>query len=151
MIEGVKIKILKPIPDERGRVMELLRCDDPFFERFGQVYITTVYPGVIKAWHYHRKQADNLACVHGMIKLALYDDRPDSPTRGQLVEEFLGVHRPLLVHIPPLLYHGFKGISTEEAILVNCPTLPYDPQQPDEYRLDPHTATIPYDWARKDR
>jgi len=150
-IEGVHIKPLRVIPDERGRLMEILRSDDDIFEKFGQVYITTVYPGVVKAWHYHKVQADNMACVRGMVKLALYDSREGSATKGEVMEVFMGEHRPLLVHIPPSVYHGFKGIGPEEAIIVNCPTEPYNRERPDEYRLDAHTQDIPYDWARKDR
>ena len=151
MIDGVQVKLLKPIPDERGRVMEIFRIDDPFFERFGQMYITTVYSGVVKGWHFHRIQSDNMTCVVGMIKLVLYDSREQSPTKGAVMEQFVGVHRPALVHIPPLVYHGFKGVSEEEAMILNCPTEPYNPKAPDEYRVDPHSREIPYDWSRKDR
>ena len=149
-IEGVRIKPLKVIPDERGRLMEILRCDDPLFQKFGQVYMTTVYPGVVKAWHYHKIQTDSFAVVHGMLKLALYDSREGSPTQGEVNEFFMGEHNPILVQIPNGVYHGFKCIGEEEAIVVNCPTEPYNPDQPDEYRLDAHTQDIPYDWARKD-
>ena len=83
MIEGVSVKKLKVIPDDRGRLMEILREDDPIFRRFGQVYMTTAYPGIIKAWHYHKKQTDSFTCVHGAMRLALYDPRPGSrPAAG---------------------------------------------------------------------
>jgi len=150
-IHGVQTKPLKVIPDERGRLMEILRCDDPLFRKFGQVYVTTLYPGVVKAWHFHKIQWDHLAVVRGMVKLVLYDAREGSPTRGELQELFLGDHNPLLVQVPPGVLHGFKGISTEEAIVINCPTEPYNASQPDEHRLDAHTKEISYDWARKDR
>ncbi len=150
MIEGVRVKPLRMIPDERGRLMELLRADDEIFIKFGQVYMTTVYPGVVKAWHYHKKQYDNFVAVRGMIKLVLYDPREDSPTRGEINEFFLGDWNPQLVQIPPGVYHGFKCISETEAIVINIPTEVYDHAQPDEYRLDPHKGGIPYDWARKD-
>lgn len=150
-IDGVQTKTLRVIPDERGRLMEVLRCDDPLFRRFGQAYITTAYPGVVKAWHFHKKQHDNLAVVKGMLKLVLYDDRPGSPTRGQLQEFFIGDYNPLLVQVPPGVYHGFKNIGAEEALVLNCATEPYNRAEPDEYRLDPHTTKIPYDWARKDK
>jgi len=64
-IDGVQITPLRVIPDERGWLMEILRCDDPHFHAFGQVYMTTAYPNVVKAWHYHRKQTDNFTCVSG--------------------------------------------------------------------------------------
>ncbi len=150
-IEGVKVKQLRVIPDERGRLMEILRCDDPVFQKFGQVYMTTVYPGTVKAWHYHKKQTDNIAVVSGMLKMALYDGREGSPTRGEVDELFIGEHNPCLVQIPPMVCHGFKGICSEETIVINCPTEPYNRSNPDEYRLDAHTKEIPYDWTRKDR
>jgi len=150
MIEGVRVKPLRMIPDERGRLMELLRADDEIFIKFGQVYMTTVYPGVVKAWHYHKKQYDNFVAVRGMIKLVLYDAREDSPTRGEINEFFIGDWNPQLVQIPPGVYHGFKCISETEAIVINIPTEVYNYAQPDEYRLDPHRGGIPYDWARKD-
>jgi dTDP-4-dehydrorhamnose 3,5-epimerase len=150
MIQGVSTKKLKVIPDERGRLMEILRADDELFTKFGQVYMTTAYPGVVKGWHYHKKQTDHFSVVKGMIKLVLYDSRDGSPTKGELNEFFLGEHQPMLVKIPPLVLHGFKCISQEEAICINVPTELYDYQQPDEYREDPHRIDIPYDWGRMD-
>ena len=150
-IQGVKTKQLKIIPDERGRLMEILRSDDPLFLKFGQVYMTTVYPGVVKAWHYHKLQTDTFAVLRGTLKLVIYDPREDSPSHGEIDEFFIGEHNPLLVQIPPMIYHGFKGVGTEEAIVLNCPNEPYNREAPDEYRLDAHTDEIPYDWTRKDR
>ncbi|MBA7484117.1 hypothetical protein ES707_19641 [subsurface metagenome] len=150
MIEGVAIKRLKVIPDERGRLMEMLRRDDEMFSGFGQVYMTTAYPGVVKGWHYHKKQYDNMAVVKGTMKIVLYDRREDSPTYREVNEFFAGEHNPILVHIPPYVYHGFKCVSQEEAIVVNTPTEVYDYDQPDEFRVHPHENDIPYDWGRKD-
>jgi dTDP-4-dehydrorhamnose 3,5-epimerase len=150
MIDGVKTKKLRVIPDERGRLMEILRRDDPLFQNFGQVYMTTTYPQVVKAWHKHEKQIDNVACVAGMIKLALYDGRTNSPTFQEINEFYLGVHNPLLVQIPAGVYHGWMCVSEEEAIIINIPTEVYNYEQPDEQRLPPHQIEIPYDWKRKD-
>ena len=150
MIEGVRWKKLKVIPDERGRLMEILRSDDELFLKFGQVYMTTTYPGVVKAWHLHTKQTDNVACLQGMIKLALYDARPDSPTKGEVNQFYLGIHNPLLIQIPPGVYHGWMCVSQEEAVVVNIPTEVYNYDSPDEHRLDPHENDIPYDWRRRD-
>jgi dTDP-4-dehydrorhamnose 3,5-epimerase len=112
--------------------------------------MTTTYPGVVKAWHKHEKQSDNIACVAGMIRMALYDGRPGSPTRGQIDEFYLGVHSPLLVQVPPGVHHGWMAVSQEEAVVINIPTEPYDRENPDEQRLDPHSNDIPYVWKRKD-
>ena len=150
MIQGVKIKQLRLIPDERGRLMEILRNDDEIFERFGQAYITTAYPEVVKAWHYHKIQTDHFFCLKGMTKLVLYDSRDQSPTKGLINEFILGDHNPLLVVIPNLVYHGFKAISEQESLMINIPTELYNYDKPDEYRVDPHSGEIPYDWARKD-
>lgn len=148
MIYGIKIKNLKIIPDNRGRLMEILRRDDPEFIEFGQVYMTTVYPGVVKAWHYHKLQTDNFACVRGKIRLALYDARKDSPTNNEINEIFLDLETPKLVQIPPLIYHGFKCISEEEAVVINTVTKPYNRENPDEYRVDAFCNEIKYDWRK---
>lgn len=151
LINGIRVKPLKVIPDERGRLYEMLRRDEPLFAGFGQVYCTTVKDGVVKGWHYHKKQVDNFVCVSGMIKLVAYDARARSSTKGQVNEFFLGVHSPLLVQIPAGVYHGFKGISHPEAIVINIPTEPYHTKRPDEFRVDPHKNDIPYDWNQVDR
>ncbi|MCD6516854.1 MAG: dTDP-4-dehydrorhamnose 3,5-epimerase family protein [Candidatus Aminicenantes bacterium] len=150
MIKGVKTKKLKVIPDERGRLMEILRCDDDVFLKFGQVYMTTTYPDVVKAWHMHKKQTDHIACVSGMVKVALYDGRDGSPTFGEISQFYIGEHNPVLVQIPPGVYHGWMCVSQNEAVVINIPTELYDYEYPDEYRLDAHTDEIPYDWDRKD-
>lgn len=148
MIEGVNVKKLKIIPDERGRLMEILRRDDEIFEKFGQVYMTTAKPGVVKAWHYHKKQMDNFTCIHGKMRLALYDARKSSPTYKEINDFTISLEDPMLVTIPKGVYHGFKCISAEEAVVINTPTRPYDYKKPDEYRLDPYDNDIPYDWRK---
>ena len=150
MISGVITKPLKVIPDERGWLMEMLRDDDPFFQRFGQVYLTVVYPEVVKGWHYHKKQTDHFVFVKGMAKVVLFDNREGSSTRGEVNEFFMGEKNPILVTIPPGVVHGMKGIGTEPAMLVNVPTELYKYDKPDEYRMPAHDPSIPYDWSRKD-
>lgn len=149
MIDGVKVKHLKVFADERGRLAEILRADDDLYIKFGQVYMSTAYPGVIKGWHYHRFQIDNFAVVKGMIKLVLFDSREKSPSYRQIDEFFMGEHNPILVQIPNLIYHGFKCVGEEEAILINCVTELYNAKEPDEIRLDPFDKAIPYDWNIK--
>jgi len=149
MIEGVKVKKLKVIPDDRGRLMEILRCDDVMFQKFGQVYMTTAYPGIVKAWHYHKIQTDNFTCVSGRMKFVLYDARKESPTNGNIDEFIIYLEDPKLVQIPPYVYHGFKCISEEEAIVINTITEPYNRENPDEYREDAYKNNIPYDWRKQ--
>ena len=150
LIHGVKTKVLRVIPDERGRLFEMLRRDEAIFMKFGQVYCTTVNYGVVKGWHYHKKQVDHFVCVSGMIKLVAYDGRPASSTKGLVNEFFIGIHSPLLVQIPPGVLHGFKGLSTPEAVVINIPTEPYHHGRPDEYRVHPHQNEIPYNWNQCD-
>ncbi len=150
MIEGIKEKKLRVIPDERGRLMEILRSDDSIFNHFGQVYMTTTYPGVVKAWHKHEKQTDNVACIKGMIKLVVYDARENSPSYKEINQFYIGIYNPLLIQIPAGIYHGWMCVSEEEAMIINIPDKVYDYKNPDEKRLDPHNNNIPYNWSRKD-
>ena len=147
MIEGVQIRPLKQIPDERGKVMHMLCCDAPWFEKFGEIYFSVVYPGVIKGWHLHRRMTLNYAVVSGMVKLVLYDDREGSSTRGELVEIFAGEDNYALITIPPGLWNGLKGMGAKPAIVANCATEPHDPEE--IIRLDPFSEEIPYNWEVK--
>jgi dTDP-4-dehydrorhamnose 3,5-epimerase len=147
MISGVKTKKLRIIPDERGWLTEILRCDEEIYEKFGQVYLTAVYSGVVKAWHLHKLQTDNFTCIKGEIKVALYDARENSPTYKEINEFLIGDDNPTLIKVPPLVYHGWKGVGEDTAYIINIPTLPYNYKTPDEYRLPPDTKDIPYDWG----
>jgi dTDP-4-dehydrorhamnose 3,5-epimerase len=149
MIDGVKIKTLKTIADERGWLFEILRRDDEIFREFGQVYLTAVYPGVVKAWHCHEKQTDSFTVVSGMAKLVLVDLRRDSATNGEVDEFFIGDQNRILVQIPPGVYHGLKGIGTQPALALNCPDRSYDHDNPDELRLPVDTDAIEYDWGTR--
>jgi dTDP-4-dehydrorhamnose 3,5-epimerase len=150
LIDGVKVKELSVHCDERGRLFEVLRSDEALFTHFGQAYITTCYPGVVKAWHMHKQQTDNLCVIRGSAKLVLFDARKDSPTKDEINEFFPCGERRLLVQIPNGIYHGFKNIGADELLVLNIPTHLYSYDQPDEYRLDPHSSDIPYDWSPKD-
>lgn len=144
MIEGVIVKPLTQVPDERGKVMHMLRQDDSHFERFGEIYFSVVYPGVIKGWHVHKKMTLNYCTVSGMIKLVLYDAREGSITHKEIQEIFIGEDNYCLVKIPSGVVNGFKGIGTKPAMLANCSTLTYDPDE--IVRIDPFKNDIPYKW-----
>lgn len=149
MIDGVEIIPLKQICDERGKIMHMMRNDSSYFKKFGEIYFSTVYPGVIKGWHIHKKMELNYAVVSGMIKLVLYDDRSKSKTKGELMELFVGEDNYCLVKIPPFVWNGFKGIGTRSAIVANCTTEPHNSEEIS--RKDPFTKDIPYDWELKHR
>lgn len=147
MINGVVVKPLRKIPDERGCIYHMLRCDDPTFEKFGEIYFSKVYPGIIKGWHLHKEMTLNYAVIIGSIKLVLYDDRDGSPTQGNIMELFLGEENYSLVKIPAGIWNGFKGIGTKPAIVANCATMPHDRNEIE--RIDPFTDKIPYNWEAK--
>ncbi len=143
MIEGVRIHPLKQFHDERGKVMHMLRCDDQHFERFGEIYFSTVYPGIVKGWHLHKAMTLNYACIVGMIKLVLYDSGS-----GELQELFIGEDNYCLVRVPPGIWNGFKGIGVAPAIVANCATLPHDPDEiVREHPFRSLRFPIAYDWG----
>src|SRR5512136_1866454 len=145
-ISGVKTRQLRLIPDERGWLMEMLRSDWEEFDKFGQTYVTACYPGVVKAWHYHRIQTDHFVCVGGMAKVVLYDPRDDSPTKGTVNEFIMGSMNPILLKIPKLVYHGFTALGGQPAVMVNVPTELYRYDKPDEYRVPYDDPSVPYTW-----
>jgi dTDP-4-dehydrorhamnose 3,5-epimerase len=146
MIEGVVTKQLKQVADERGWLIEIMRSDWEQFQKFGQVYVTAAYPQVVKAWHMHKKQTDNIACIKGMMKLVLYDGRDGSKTKGEINEFIIGERNLLTVKVPLGVWHGFKSVTEEYALMMNVPTELYNYKEPDEHRLPPDTKKIPYDW-----
>ncbi len=147
MIDGIQIIPLKRIPDERGTIMHMMRATDSHFKQFGEIYFSTVYRDVVKGWHCHQEMTLNYACIFGRIKLVVYDDRPASATKGELMEIFLGPDNYSLVIIPPEVWNGFKGMSEPYAIMANCCTHTHDPVR--SKRLDPFNNHIPYDWSIK--
>lgn len=144
MIDGVVVAPRRQIVDERGKVVHMLRATDPEFETFGEVYFSWVNPGAVKAWHLHRRMALNYTCPHGQVKLVLYDDRAGSPTRGEVMELYLGPDRHHLVHVPPGVWNGFTGIAGHSSMVCNCATHPYDPAE--IVRVDPDDPAFPYKW-----
>lgn len=147
MIDGVRLIPLKQILDERGKIMHMLRSDDLHFEEFGEIYFSFVHPGVIKGWHIHKKMTLNYAVPVGKVKIVLYDDRADSPSRGAIMEIFTGSENYQLIKIPPLVWNGVKGIAGETSLIANCSTQPHDPTEIE--RLNPFDKKIPYDWSLK--
>jgi dTDP-4-dehydrorhamnose 3,5-epimerase len=145
LIDGVQVIPLKLVLNERGRLMEVLRRDEPWFAGFGQIYITRSLNGVVKAWYRHHHQIDQIAAITGGVKLALYDDRQNSATKGLVNEILMGESEPKLVRIPPGVWHGFKAIDSDP-FLVHINTEPHDFEKPDEDRLPPDDMSIPYQW-----
>src|SRR5262249_34184513 len=148
-IDGVVIRPLNRIPDERGTIMHGVRVDNAL-SPFGEVYFKKLYPGVINGWHVHEQLELNLMCLVGMIKVVVFDLRPASSTHGVLQELFIGEDNYCLVHIPAGVANGSKGPASPFSLICNVASHPHDPNL--QYRrIDPHSNEIPYDWERRDR
>ena len=148
MIDGVEVRDLQVNADERGHLVEVFREDWELYDpEPAMSYYSMSYPGVVRAWHRHRRgQVDHFVCPKGRIKVGVYDDREGSPTREELNTFVVGEHNQQVVRIPGDCWHGFKTIGDEPTFLINFPTKLYDYDNPDEERLPPHTDEIPFDW-----
>ena len=150
MIKDVKITSRSIIPDDRGKVLHIMKSTDNLFTTFGEVYCSTVYPGVVKGWHLHTRMTLNYIVLKGNIKFVLYDDRPDSETFQQIQEIIIGENQYVMVTVPPNIWNGFKGLGTEEAFVINFTDIPHDPDE--IIRMDPHQNKIfKYNWTVIDR
>ncbi|MBN3041114.1 MAG: dTDP-4-dehydrorhamnose 3,5-epimerase family protein [Candidatus Omnitrophica bacterium] len=145
-IEGVVIKELRKISDERGCIFHMLRRDEPEFEEFGEIYFSMVKPGAVKAWHLHKQMILNYAVICGDIKLVLYDDRTVSSTKGKVFELETGENNYCLIKIPPGIWNGFCGLGNKPSIVANCASLAHDPNE--IIRIDPYSNQIPYKWQK---
>lgn len=147
MIDGVKLVPLKVFPDERGAIMRGVRSDD-ILNPFGEVYFSKIHEGAIKGWHVHETLQLNYICVHGQVKAVLHDLREKSPTKGETQEFFIGQDNYCLLHIPPGVANGTKGLWAPFSIVCNVASEPHDPSL--KYRrIHPKEGVIPYDWERK--
>ena len=149
MIDGVNVVPLRQILDERGKIMHMLKETDPHFIKFGEIYFSSAWPGTVKAWHVHKSMTVNNAVISGHAKLVLYDGRADSPTKGELMELFIGEDNYCLVQIPPGITNGYKAYGDKLVIMANCATEAHDPSEISY--IDPNDNDIPYDWELKER
>ena len=159
MLPGVRVRDVLKLPDERGYFAEAMRSDWSEFlggDTIVQANVSMSYPGMIRAWHRHRRgQVDYFVVVHGAMKICAYDDDPASSTHGQLAEVIASADRPQVVRIPGQYWHGTKTVSPYPSLTFYLVTRLYDTQNPDEDRrpwndpaiLDPKTAK-PFEWNR---
>ena len=151
MIEGVRLKRLTVHSDDRGLLMEVVRADDPGFVTIKQTTYTEAYPGVIKAFHWHRRQWDLWFFSSGMAQVVLYDLRPESPTYRQTDVLIMGERSPAMLAIPIGVAHGYRVLGTRPAGLFYHTTEAYDPADPDEERIPFDDPTIGFDWTTRPR
>ncbi len=141
-IEGVEVKELVTREDDRGFFREIIRETDPFFSEFGQWSHSMMYAGTAKAWHHHKRQTDWWYAI-GSLKVALYDLRQDSPTKGNLVEFFMGDRFAQCLKIPPGVAHGCRALELSHLLYLTSAV--YDPE--DELRVPHDDPNIGYDWT----
>ncbi|MDI3548506.1 MAG: dTDP-4-dehydrorhamnose 3,5-epimerase [Halanaerobiales bacterium] len=151
MIKGVKIKGLTKHLDDRGFFMEILRDDDHLLARFGQASMSLTYPGVIKAFHYHKEQDDLWFFSSGNAQVVLYDLRPESTTKGERNIFYMGEDNPILLLIPKGVAHGYRVLGNKPATIIYFTTRSYNREEPDEYRIPWNDPEIGFDWRTKNR
>ena len=144
MIHDVRITSLKILSDSRGSVMHMLRNDSKIFKSFGEIYFSTIHKDSIKAWHLHKEATLNYACIKGSVKLVLFDERSESPTKGKYQEISLSPKNYFLVTIPPNIWNGFKGLYEPESIIANCLSLPHNEKE--MVRKDHSDQKFNYKW-----
>jgi dTDP-4-dehydrorhamnose 3,5-epimerase len=150
-IHDVVIKNLITCSDDRGYFREVLRDDDNLLKRFGQTSFTKTYPGVIKAFHWHSNQDDLWYVADGMVRVVLYDRRPDSPSYRQTQVVYAGEDNPVLILIPTGIAHGYQVLGTKPVLLFYHTTSSYDPANPDEERIPFDDPEIGFDWSIQNR
>src|SRR5437016_5196154 len=151
MIDGVVLKVLTVHADDRGLLMEVIRDDEPVFKSVKQTTFTIALPGVIKAFHWHKRQWDVWFFSSGMAQVVLYDLREGSPTSGRTEVFYMGERRPAVLAIPPGVAHGYRVLGSAPATLFYHTTEHYDPAQPDEERIAFDDPRIGFDWRPKNR
>lgn len=144
MIHDVKITPLKIISDKRGKVMHMLREDSEVFQKFGEIYFSTIFKNIIKAWHLHQEATLNYVCIKGKVKLVLFDDREKSSSKGEYQEIIISPSNYSLITIPPNVWNGFKNLDKDESIIANCLTIPHNEQE--MVRKDPFDKSFNYNW-----
>jgi dTDP-4-dehydrorhamnose 3,5-epimerase len=150
-IDGVVVERLTPRVDHRGTLTEVIDLEAPFWsEPVVYSYLFTIRPGRIKGWGMHERQVDRYFVLTGEVRVVLYDDRPSSPTRGQYWQGFFTDESRGLVRIPAGVWHADQNWGDHDAMIVNFPTRPYDPANPDKRRIDPRSGAIPFDWDLPD-
>jgi dTDP-4-dehydrorhamnose 3,5-epimerase len=146
-IAGVQIRKLQTNEDLRGELTEVYSPSWGFHpDPLVYVYQVVARPGSVRGWLVHEKQDDRIFCSFGTLRWALYDDRPDSPTYRMLNDFTFGERNPVIFTIPKGVFHAVKNVGIKDAVFLNMPTLPYNHQNPDKYRLPIKNDLIPFDF-----
>ncbi len=143
--EGVSIHPLATHVDERGSLTELF---DPRWGLFEKPLVSstavTIRPGKIKGWAYHAEMEDRFCLFAGDAAFVFYDDREESSTRGMTAKVVLSEYRRSIINVPPGIWHAVQNVGTKDVLIINFPTIPYQYEDPDKFRLPVDTDRIPY-------
>jgi dTDP-4-dehydrorhamnose 3,5-epimerase len=147
MINGVVLKDLITHADDRGFFREIVRTSDYYFkEGFGQCSHSLMFDGVIKAWHFHNIQTDWWYVFNGVLRVGLYDSRPDSSTYNLTMDFLMGdLQQPRVVKIPPGVVHGCKTVQGPVHLFYITSHI-YNPD--DEIRIPYNDSRIDFDWLK---
>lgn len=151
MIKDVEIKKLTRFSDDRGFLSEVIKEGEPTFKEVKQTTYTETHPGVIKAFHWHKKQWDVWFVVKGHAQVVLHDIREDSETKGETQVICCGEDNPVLILIPPGVAHGYRVLGNKKVGLLYHTSEAYDPENPDEERIDFNDPSIGFDWTTENR
>jgi dTDP-4-dehydrorhamnose 3,5-epimerase len=148
LIAGVKCAPITLWPDDRGCFLEVQRSGEGLAARFPlestQISAALNYPGIVKAFHYHRHQTDCWTPAMNMLQVALVDLRPESPTFGRRNTLYVGHLRPWQILIPPGVAHGYKVLGEGPSLLIYATDRFYNPA--DEGRIAYNDPKLNYDW-----
>jgi dTDP-4-dehydrorhamnose 3,5-epimerase len=130
-LPGVLLQPLARASDHRGWLVELFRAD--VLEKAGlkdaqpvMAYLSMTRPGVVRGPHEHHEQTDFFAFVGPSdFEVALWDNRPGSPTRGRREVFVLGVGRPATLIVPPGVVHAYRNVGKVEGWVLNFPNRLY--------------------------
>lgn len=150
-IDGVHVKKLVRHADDRGFFQEILRDDDALLRGFGQASLSMTFPGVIKAFHWHERQDDLWFFPVGYAQVVLYDMRETSATQGITQVLYPSQDNPFLTVIPVGVAHGYRVLGPNPLMIVYFTTESYQPNNPDEKRLDWNDPIIGFDWTTQNR
>lgn len=151
-IQTTKLQDLLLVPlkanfDDRGYLYEVIHATDPFFKKFGQVYIVSdPVRGTIRAFHKHAQLWDYFHIIHGSAKFAFYDDRPGSVTYQKIETLVLSDKDPKMIVVPPGIYHGWMSLE-DNTQMVSIGSDVYNKENPDEERVP--FNSFGYDWTIK--
>lgn len=145
LIDGIQIKEVRPVMTGYGHLTEVLRGEwIPGNAHVDQIFVSTLLPGGLSAWHAHEKSTDRLFVVAGHMRMVFYDARENSPTRGLINEFRSGVQRPMLIVVPPRVWHGVQNYGNTPAVLLNAVDKAYSYENPDHWRVPPDSESVPY-------